>query len=361
MKLLLLLLFPFSLQATTYYFSTSGNDANSGTSTGTPWQTLAKFNSFIASAVAGDIFLFNRGDTFYGSIKINKAGSSGNPITLGAYGTGANPIITGLTTIVGWIHVGGRIWESTNAVSTNDTANIVVISGVNKPMGRYPNAGYLTYTSPTTTTKTVASLSATTTNWTGATAVMRLHHWVTDNNKVTAHAGTVLTHQTTPNATSYPGLTGYGLFIQNDVRTLDAEGEWYYNPTTKKLRVYATCTPTSVQVSTVDTLIWLPKVGAGYIVLEDLKITGANRMAVNIEATPNVTIQDCQFDFNQNVIWGGKNHGSPFSPNFVFKNNTVNHTNNNGVYLASEFTNALIQSNTFDNTALQPGMAQGGD
>jgi hypothetical protein len=35
--------------ATDYYFSNAGNDANAGTSTGAPWQTIAKFNSVFAS------------------------------------------------------------------------------------------------------------------------------------------------------------------------------------------------------------------------------------------------------------------------------------------------------------------------
>jgi hypothetical protein len=39
-------------------------------------------------------------------------------MTFGAYGTGANPIITGFTTVSSWSNLGGNIWESTSAVST---------------------------------------------------------------------------------------------------------------------------------------------------------------------------------------------------------------------------------------------------
>ena len=350
-----------NIHATTYYFSTSGNDANNGTSTATPWQTLSKFNSIITARVAGDVILFKRGDTFYGSITINKAGSSGNPITLGAYGTGANPIITGFTTVSAWTNLGSNIWESTSAISTLSTVNMVVISGVNTPIGRYPNTGYLTYTAPTTTTKTVSTLSSATTNWTGATAVMRLHHWITDNNLITAHVGSVLTHATTPNPTSYPGISGYGLFIQNDARTLDQQNEWYYNPSTRKLKIYSTSTPANVQATTIDTLVTLP-INRGYITIENIKFTGSNKNHFTIKSCPNVTIQNCQFDYaGMDAIWGGQNGGAPYSPNFKFLNNTVNHTNNNAILLREEFSNSLIQNNTFDNTALQPGMGRGGD
>ncbi|MDP9230820.1 MAG: hypothetical protein M3O67_09150, partial [Bacteroidota bacterium] len=54
--------------ATNYYFSATGNDANNGTSTSRPWQTITKFNSVFASKSPGDFFLFKRGDVFYGRL-----------------------------------------------------------------------------------------------------------------------------------------------------------------------------------------------------------------------------------------------------------------------------------------------------
>src|SRR5258705_11399799 len=93
----LLLVLSFTANATTYYFSAIGNDANNGTSPSTPWKTLSKFNSVFASKNPGDNFLFNKGDVFYGTLIISRSGSSTSPITIGAYGTGANPVITGLT------------------------------------------------------------------------------------------------------------------------------------------------------------------------------------------------------------------------------------------------------------------------
>src|SRR5450432_3768689 len=100
--------------ATTYYFSASGNDANNGTSTSTPWKTLSKLNSFFSSLKAGDYILFNRGDVFYGSIIPTKSGISGSTITLGVYGKGANPVISGFTNVNSWTNLGANIWESTS-------------------------------------------------------------------------------------------------------------------------------------------------------------------------------------------------------------------------------------------------------
>jgi hypothetical protein len=82
--------------ATTYYVAAAGNDSSSGTDSGHPWQTIAKINS--ASFSPGDFVLFNRGDAWYGtSLNVPSGGSSGSPITFGAYGSGANPILKGST------------------------------------------------------------------------------------------------------------------------------------------------------------------------------------------------------------------------------------------------------------------------
>src|SRR5664279_4383162 len=138
MKSLLLSAFiviQLTANATNYYVSTNGNDANNGTSPGTSWKSLNKLNDFISSLSPGDHVLLNRGDVFYGSITTNKSGTSGSPITIGAYGTGANPLVTGFTTVSAWSNLGSNIWESTSSVSTLPNANIVVINGVNTGMG----------------------------------------------------------------------------------------------------------------------------------------------------------------------------------------------------------------------------------
>ena len=63
-----------------------------------PWQTIAKVNG--ATFSPGDSILFNRGDAWYGtSLVIPSSGTSGSPITIGAYGSGANPIVKGSTAL----------------------------------------------------------------------------------------------------------------------------------------------------------------------------------------------------------------------------------------------------------------------
>jgi len=72
---------------TTYYVSSAGNNSNNGTSTSSPWLTVAKVNAQTFSA--GDNIFFNGGDTFTdATLTIPSSGSAGSPITFGSYGTG---------------------------------------------------------------------------------------------------------------------------------------------------------------------------------------------------------------------------------------------------------------------------------
>ena len=75
----------------TYYISSSGNDANSGTSESRPWKSMAKINS--VSFGPGDKILFKRGDRWGQELLPRSSGSPGKSIVIGAYGSGNKPII----------------------------------------------------------------------------------------------------------------------------------------------------------------------------------------------------------------------------------------------------------------------------
>ncbi len=87
------LLLPSAASAATYYVDSAiGNNTNDGTSTSTPWLNATKINS--TTFAAGDQILFNRGQTHAGTISLlDESGTNGNPIIVGAYGTGTAPVI----------------------------------------------------------------------------------------------------------------------------------------------------------------------------------------------------------------------------------------------------------------------------
>ena len=80
----------------TFYVSDSGSDANAGTSPDSPWQTLAKVQSY--PFVAGDEIRLNGGDSFADTLKTGSSGGPGNPITFSSYGSGQAHIGLGIYT-----------------------------------------------------------------------------------------------------------------------------------------------------------------------------------------------------------------------------------------------------------------------
>jgi hypothetical protein len=97
-----------------YVDSAIGNNSNAGTSTSAPWLDLTKVNATTFSA--GDQILFNRGQVHYGMLQYDRSsGSSGNPITFGAYGSGAKPQISSglnLGTTGQWSVDSGSRWKT---------------------------------------------------------------------------------------------------------------------------------------------------------------------------------------------------------------------------------------------------------
>lgn len=395
MKIKLIILFiallPFFSEAqTTYYVSATGSDANNGTSTATPFQTISKVNGLTLSA--GDNVFFKRGDSFYGNIIVSNSGTSGNPITYGAYGTGAKPIITGFTSVTSWTNLGSNIWESTSSVSSLSTLKQVVINNVTIPCGATPNRdatypflpNYYAYQSHTgngqgTTTVTSSSLDGT--NWTGADIVVRANHWTMDKESITASSGTTLTYEGQAPGTDGAGIVnGWGFFIQNDIRTLDRQNEWYYNPSTKKLSIYSTSAPTGVQITNIDTVFYART--KSYINIDNINFQGANTSNIVLSSSHHCTVTNCDIaysgetalpanntsnyltvdncylhDLGSAAIWnndGGTNW--IITNNIITRQGLVSVTRNNDyTYGAINFTspNALVQYNTIDSTGYE--------
>jgi parallel beta-helix repeat protein len=387
--LLLFVLLGIAATAKTYYISNSGNDGNSGIDASSPWQTITKVNA--TTFQPGDNILFRRGDTFYGSIVVNMSGYSSTPITYGAYGTGAKPTITGFTSVTSWINKGGNIWESTNTVSTLDNIKTVVINGQSVPMGRYPNGdasypffpNFFNFQSHTGTGSGASSITTSSltdgNDWTGADVVIRMNQWTFHREVITSQSGSTLNF----NGAAGSLEDGWGFFIQNDIRTLDQQNEWYYNPSTKKISIYSTSMPTNVQVSTVDMLLnFYSNVPAVTCLnVDNLKFTGANTNGVWISGNSTFSITNCDVSYSGlegMVLYGGgiksgtiagnsfTNNGSGgiFSigdvQNLTITNNSISVSGIISAYKQNDYTNggmtiygpnSLIQYNTVDSSA----------
>jgi len=74
----------------------------------TPWKTLSQ----ITGLTPGTAVLLNRGDIWRERLVLSTSGTSGNPIILGAYGSGDTPVISGADLITGWTVHDGNVWKA---------------------------------------------------------------------------------------------------------------------------------------------------------------------------------------------------------------------------------------------------------
>jgi len=352
-------LFSRNAHATNYYFSsTDGDDSRSSAeaqNSSTPWKTLNKLNSIMSTLQPGDQVLFKRGDIFYGSIIATKAGTSSQRITFSAYGSGPKPIITGFTQVTSWTNTGGSIWQSTSAVSTLGTTNIVAVNGINTAMGRIPNSGsYYSVSSGSSSSVNLSSLNSGT-NYKGAEVVFRTGaSWIMSRNLITSQSGTTLSYVrnfANPfNFTIYSPANGGQAFIQNSLATLDAQNEWYYDPASKKLSIYSSSTPSSVKIATIDSLV---KVTVGYVTFDNLDFEGANTDCFQLSGASNTTIQNCDIRYCGDKGVDQMNN----NPSLTVQNCTFRDIQNSGITNVGYSNNGgmMISGNSFVNINMIPG------
>jgi parallel beta-helix repeat protein len=342
----------FSLQvgARNYYFSAAGNDATGDGTISNPYQSITKVNSL--SFIAGDSVLFKRGDTFSGTLTIANSGASGTPITYGAYGTGAKPVITGLSTLTGWTSLGNGIWESAVNTSLRATLSTLLLNDTMKAMGRYPNdnatnKGYLTYQSGSNGSLTSNAI-ASAPNFIGAEVVVRLNRFYTDRCAITGQTASTITY--TSQSGSSP-TSNFGFFFQNSPLTLDKFGEWYYDAANKKVQVYlGNSSAYTIKASTIDTLV--KAVNRSYVTLDNLALQGANDISVAVNGGSNFTVQNCD------ITYSGRDAITiAATNNFKADGNFINYSNSRGFNgFQSNSGPMTVTNNTIRNTGTFAGM-----
>ena len=366
-SILLSVLFVFVLQssrAADYYFSsTTGDDSRSfddAQSPSTPWKSVAKFNSIFSSLKPGDNVYFKRGETFYGSLRISKSGTAGAAIRIAAYGSGSKPVISGLTPVSDWNSIGGGVYESEGTVSTLATANMVVKGDKVQQLGRYPNlnadnGGYRifeSYSGKTSITDNDGGLA----NWKGAEVVVRSIQHLLDRATILSNTSTTINHDGTSRT---PQSAGYGYFIQNHPNTLDQVGEWYYNPDTKKLRIYSGSTnPGTVGISSQEH--GAEMVGRDYITFEGLSFEGANAYGFKVYDSHFITINNCD------ILYAGQDGINGLaSSNTTITNSLIEWSNDSGIKMVwagqTAKSDATIKNNIVRNTGMFAGMGKSGE
>jgi len=359
-KLLLLLTFFFlctSVSATDYYISASGNDTNTGLSTSISWKTIAKVNSAFANMKPGDQILFNRGDTFYGSLVISKSGASGSPITIGAFGSGNNPIFSGLVTLTSWTDNGNGIFYSTLDVPR---LNIVTLNGIIKEMGRFPNTGFLNYESHNANLSITDNQLTGTPNWTGAEIGIRKYRWIIDRHTVTNHTNNTLTYSSNTNygnATFYNPVDGNGYFLQNHIGCLEDLGDWCYNVAEKRIYMhFGGGIPSNYVIKAGNVQTGIAINSKSYIDFINIDFEGANIDGISIIGSNHINATNC------NLINQGSNGLYGINSDYItIIGGSINNALNNGIFFEWNVNDVTIDGLTLTNAGNILGASKSGD
>lgn len=315
MRLILTILSLICLQAqaTVYYVKSSGGTGD-GLSAGTAW-TFAQYKA-VESTLSNNTILLNRGDVFYGTL---------NPpsnVVYNSYGFGANPIITGFTTLTSWTNVGTNLWEA--SVSAGTQLNMVTVNGTAVEPGRFPNTGWLPIINGYDSTIVTNTPSPST--YTGGKIVVKKKQWVIDKCPITSISGSTInfTNPRPDPLTGYetqPAVTNCGYFFTEHPLCLDVQNEWYY--TSGTLRMYSTVNPSTLNVkaATINTLVNITG-GVSNARFATIDFQGSNEDGVFVSGGSGNVIENCGLSFT-----GRKGIYSVFSQNLTIRNNNISYTN----------------------------------
>ncbi len=361
-KLHLLILFSCAflfLNAKNYYVSSSaGSDAADG-SVSSPWKSIAKINSIMATLTIGDSVLFKCGDTFTDSLNITKSGSSVRPIVFASYGVGAKPVINTAVTLSSWTATAANplIWVA-DYTGTLPAIRYLTLNGKIQQVGRYPdvtaaNDGFLYNDQAWNSNKfRDASLNSATRDWTGAECVVYAKPYSINVIKIKQHLKDTITLISN---TAYGISGGYGYFIQNHLATLTRQGEWYFDPATRKIYLYSPVNPSAykVQASGARTCVNFSSSISG-IVIRDLSFEHANAYAISIPSGNYISIVNCDFRNSLNGI------RCTTSSNITIDKNSFQDIFNVSVATTAMSSNFVVTNNRIKRNAIIPGLGNDG-
>jgi Zn-dependent metalloprotease len=360
-----------SAQGVIHYVRPDGNDSADGRSHASAWRTLDKVTSMLPTLAPGDSVLLERGASFHGSLTVDADGLAERPIVIGAYGQGDQPVISGLIGIdpQGWQLERNGVYRTPVPAATTPL-NLVLVDGVNTPLGRHPNIEFYVIDSANSIYSVTSSQLLSAPNWSNAEAVIRKNWYIVDRHPTTTHDGATL-YLSTPwdHDRSYDARAGYGFFIQRDIDTLDLPGEWHFGSATGQdghdLFVYFggdDPADHAVAVSIVDTLVEVS--GSHHVVLDGLRLEGANTTSVVLNVNDDVTIQNCTVEFSgQDGIQTGFDwtEWAPGTNGVVVFRNTLSEIANNAIDIGFGAAQARIVRNRVTNTGMNIGMIRGRD
>src|SRR5690554_3267128 len=336
---LFLFLFTITVHATVYYVSNSGNDSNQGTSSDKPWKSLSKVNSF--NFKGGDQILFKRGDEWTGTITVSAAGSSGNPIVYGAYGSGEKPKIYGSEVITGWKKHSGNIYKA----SFSGEVNQLFIGEDRMKAARHPNSGFMFISKTSGSTSLTADDLNGSIKYDGAKWFGRTNYFTASLIDVKSSSSKTINLKSAPR---FPLKAGLGFFLMNKLEFLDQPGEWFYDKNSKTVYLW-TARGDSPENYTIRGSVHKDGFylsNKDYVTIRDIQILHQSEKGIHLRNSDYITIEKNDF-LNAD---GFGIYSLTDARNITISNNNISGVNHYGMYI--RISHSEISDNTISNVAL---------
>ncbi|HET6249427.1 MAG TPA: carbohydrate-binding protein [Tepidisphaeraceae bacterium] len=282
------------LLSSTWYVSPSGGNSNPGT-LAAPFKTIQEAANV---AKAGDHVEIETG-VYHETVTPAHSGTAAAPIVYEAY-KGENVTVSGADAITGWTDYKGSIYGAPMSWDLGEGNNEIFVNGVGMNEAEFPNTaiggeshpGTLKMTSVKGNTIYNASLNQPANYWKGA--IIRMapgQSWDGETGTVTSSAPGSITISYTINNSAYEKVVAGNTFsLFGKFAALDTAGEWYRDPTTGRLYLWAPSggNPSSVDVEAKHRLYAFNLNSASYITIHGVNVFAAT--ITTSSASRNVVI-----------------------------------------------------------------------
>ena len=354
---ILLLLGGLNAHATEFYVSMDGNDGWDGTAaayeggTTGPWKTIDKVNQQMAQ-LEGRSVLFRSGDQFEGMLEI-----SGNNIRFGAYGEGVRPVLSGARHMQNvWSPVPGKINVYQQALSDDVTDVTLLLRGtISLPLGRTPNGDLMTnaafydFSARTLTSVTDPELSNAE-ELKGAEIVLRQNVWTYSNYSISSIDGPTINFLNERPRGIRQDEAGY--FFQKHIKTLDLDGEWFYDANNQTLYLYSDTPPESTSLRYTAIPVVINIVNSKNILLQGLRIEMAASTGIKVTGSQHIEIEDCE------IALCGQVGISVDASTVLIQSNSIIDCLSTGIQTVGE-GRVVISDNNISNIGMIPGRGSG--
>ncbi len=350
---------PSPAWAATYYVDAnnpSARDSNPGTQA-QPWKTIGKAAGLLKP---GDTVLVKPG-VYRELVILSKSGTAANPITITAFpGDEGKVIINAAEPVKTWYKCAGPddcsgnpnwshiYWADVAGVvashpDTNFAIRQVFQHGERLPRSRYPDTrwSYPTTITDPKTTFSDSTLSKPADYFNGAVCHIKTAMWQLDQVRIAGSSGSTIVLAGNPR---YDISTWYGYYITNIVGEINAEGEWAYDATRKRLYLWprgeaADDVEFSYRKNCLRTYD-----SAAYTVVRGLTMRYAHEHALWLYLADNMTIEDNTIEYAFRYGIELQSTFGPCNDNQILRN-TIRYSGNRAINVSEAAARCNIEGN----------------